>query len=55
VIAIELLKRKDLFIDGQWQHAEHYEELRSPYSQEMLCEIPSASEEEVDQAITRER
>lgn len=48
---VDSLKRRDLFIDGKWQKAGQYEYLRSPYSKEVLCEIASASEEEVDQAI----
>ncbi|MGI8316925.1 aldehyde dehydrogenase family protein [Halobacillus mangrovi] len=49
---MDSLRRRDLFIDGKWQEASQYEELRSPYSKELLCKIASASEEEVDQAIT---
>ncbi|UOQ92073.1 aldehyde dehydrogenase family protein [Halobacillus shinanisalinarum] len=45
------LKRKNLFIGGRWQEAEHYIELTSPYNGEVLCEIPSATEAEVEQAI----
>lgn len=43
--------RKHLFIDGEWREARRYGQLRSPYSGEVLAEIPLADEEETDAAI----
>ncbi|WP_163528739.1 aldehyde dehydrogenase family protein [Halobacillus ihumii] len=48
---VDSVKRKDLFIGGKWQKAGEYTELTSPYNNEVLYKIPSASEAEVDQAI----
>lgn len=43
--------KKGLFINGEWVKAQEYTSLTSPYSDEVIGEIPSAVEEEVDQAI----
>jgi acyl-CoA reductase-like NAD-dependent aldehyde dehydrogenase len=43
--------KRDLFINGEWVKAQHYTSLTSPYSEEVIAEIPSASEAEVEQAI----
>ncbi|WP_139377045.1 aldehyde dehydrogenase family protein [Halobacillus hunanensis] len=48
---VDSVKQKDLFIGGKWQKAGEYAELTSPYNNEVLYRIPSASESEVDQAI----
>lgn len=48
---IDTVKRKKLFINGEWREAQTYTPLISPYSQEMIAEIPLATEDEVDQAI----
>lgn len=44
------MKRK-LYISGQWLEGKQYFVLKSPYSGEAIAEIPSATEEEVEQAI----
>ncbi|WP_308639467.1 aldehyde dehydrogenase family protein [Paenibacillus silvisoli] len=43
--------RKKLFIGGQWLEAASYTELKSPYSGEVLAEIPAAGPQETEQAI----
>ncbi|UOQ92137.1 aldehyde dehydrogenase family protein [Halobacillus shinanisalinarum] len=43
--------KKQLFINGEWHDAKHYTSLFSPYSGELIAEIPSATAEEVDLAI----
>ena len=43
--------RKHLWIDGEWKPALNTVPLRSPYSGEVLAEIPSATPEETDAAI----
>jgi len=43
--------RKKLFINGEWIEGREYGELRSPYSGEVLAEVPQATVEEVDMAI----
>lgn len=43
--------KKQLFINGQWKDAQYYTPLYSPYSGDLLAEIPAAVEEEVDGAI----
>ncbi len=42
MVMTETLKKK-LFINGKWQEAEKFTTLKSPYSGEVLAEIPSAS------------
>ncbi|HHW37709.1 MAG TPA: aldehyde dehydrogenase family protein [Bacillales bacterium] len=43
--------KKKLFINGEWIEASSYTTLISPYSEEVLAEIPSATEKEVNDAI----
>ncbi len=43
--------KKKLFIDGQWIEAKKYVSLRSPFSGEVIAEIPAATDEEVEQAL----
>ncbi|MEH7355738.1 aldehyde dehydrogenase family protein [Neobacillus drentensis] len=43
--------KKGLFINGTWVKAQQYTTLTSPYSEEVIGEIPSSSPEEVNQAI----
>ncbi len=43
--------RKNLFINGDWVEAAEYTELRSPYSSEVIAEIPKANVEEVEAAL----
>lgn len=46
-----MVHKKKLFINGEWIDAHSYTTLTSPYSEEILAEIPAATEEEVDKAI----
>ncbi|MCP1311611.1 aldehyde dehydrogenase family protein [Paenibacillus tyrfis] len=43
--------RKKLFIRGEWIATKEYTKLTSPYTNEVIAEIPFATEEEVDYAI----
>ena len=43
--------KKKLFIDGEWIQTYDYSELRSPYTEEVIAEIPIATAENVEQAI----
>lgn len=43
--------RKNMYINGEWRQARSYTELRSPYSGEIIAEIPMADEQEVEEAI----
>lgn len=43
--------KKKLFINGEWHEAKQYSLLFSPYSEELIAEIPQATVEEVDLAI----
>ncbi|PJO45621.1 aldehyde dehydrogenase family protein [Lysinibacillus xylanilyticus] len=43
--------RKNLFINGDWVEAAEYTELYSPYSGEVIAEIPKANVEEVEAAL----
>ncbi|KOS62164.1 aldehyde dehydrogenase family protein [Lysinibacillus agricola] len=43
--------RKNLFINGDWVEAAEYTELCSPYSSEIIAEIPKANVEEVEAAL----
>lgn len=43
--------RKNLFIDGEWKPAQHVTPLTSPYSGEVMAEVPAATPEETDAAI----
>ncbi|MEC1720899.1 aldehyde dehydrogenase family protein [Schinkia azotoformans] len=46
-----MVLKKKLFINGEWIEASSYTTLTSPYSEEVLAEIPSATEKEVNDAI----
>ncbi len=46
------MMRKKLFIGGQWVEGKTYAPLYSPYSGEQIAEVPVASQEETDQAIS---
>lgn len=50
-MATQTKLRRDLYIDGVWQEAEEYRFLKSPYSDEVIAEIPVASEKEIEMAI----
>lgn len=45
-----MMKRR-LFINGAWVDTRDYSMLRSPYSGEVIAEIPVAGEEDIEQAI----
>lgn len=45
------MMKKNLFINGDWVEATEYTELRSPYSGEVIAEIPKANVEEVEVAL----
>lgn len=47
----EIAYKRHLFINGGWREAAHYVELKSPYSGEVIAEIPAATEAEVEEAI----
>ena len=46
-----IVKRKKLYLNGEWIETKEYQELRSPYNNEVIANIPVASKEDVDQAI----
>ncbi|MEH7342570.1 aldehyde dehydrogenase family protein [Bacillus sp. JJ1532] len=43
--------KKQLFINGEWLDSKEYAPLFSPYSRELIAEVPAATVEEVDLAI----
>lgn len=43
--------KKKLFINGEWMEANNYKSLISPYSGEVIAEIPVATKEEVEMAL----
>lgn len=43
--------KKNLFINGEWIESLNYTQLRSPFSGEILAEVPLATREETDRAI----
>ncbi|MEW9672849.1 aldehyde dehydrogenase family protein [Ammoniphilus sp. 3BR4] len=43
--------KKKLFINGEWMESKNYSTLLSPYTQEVIAEIPQATEEETERAI----
>lgn len=43
--------KKKLFIDGEWVEGKEYKNIMSPYSGEVIGEVPVATKEEVLQAI----
>ncbi|MCL6617927.1 MAG: aldehyde dehydrogenase family protein, partial [Anoxybacillus ayderensis] len=45
------IERKKFYINGEWVEAKMYTKLLSPYSSEVLAEIPLATERDVKQAI----
>ena len=45
------IQKKKFYIDGEWQEGSAYRELSSPYSGDVLAEIPMATEGDVDRAI----
>ncbi|MGJ7034626.1 aldehyde dehydrogenase family protein [Anoxybacillus eryuanensis] len=45
------IERKRFYINGEWVEAQSYTKLFSPYSSEVLAEIPLASEQDVKRAI----
>ncbi|WP_235001623.1 aldehyde dehydrogenase family protein [Halobacillus sp. Marseille-P3879] len=45
------IKKEKLFINGQWTEGHDYTDLISPFSEELIAEIPVASLEEVNGAI----
>lgn len=45
------MEKQQLFINGKWEESTGYEELRSPYNQEIIALIPLATKEQVDYAI----
>lgn len=47
-----ILLKKKLYIGGNWVETSDYYELRSPYSQEVIAEIPLANKNHVEEAIS---
>ncbi|MBN8209752.1 aldehyde dehydrogenase family protein [Bacillus sp. NTK071] len=45
------IDKKKLYIDGEWRAGSSYQELRSPYSGEVIAEIPVAEVADVESAI----
>jgi acyl-CoA reductase-like NAD-dependent aldehyde dehydrogenase len=45
------MEKKKLYIGGNWVEANEYCELRSPYSQEVIANIPLADKNHVEEAI----
>jgi acyl-CoA reductase-like NAD-dependent aldehyde dehydrogenase len=45
------IQKKKFYIDGEWREGSSYKELISPYSGDVLAEIPMADEADVDSAI----
>ncbi|WP_223588162.1 aldehyde dehydrogenase family protein [Neobacillus bataviensis] len=43
--------KKQYYVNGDWKTAENFADLHSPYSKEVIAQIPQATREEVDQAI----
>jgi acyl-CoA reductase-like NAD-dependent aldehyde dehydrogenase len=50
-IQMKKMTKKKLYINGEWVEATSYASLTSPYSGEVLAEVPIATSSEVDQAI----
>ena len=44
-------RKKNLYIDGQWQAATEQASLTSPYSGDVIAYIPKANDKEVNEAI----
>ncbi len=45
------VRKKNLYIDGQWQEATEHASITSPYSGDVIAYIPKANEKEVNEAI----
>ncbi|MEH7235607.1 aldehyde dehydrogenase family protein [Bacillus sp. JJ1562] len=45
------MEKQKLFINGNWEEGIEYEELRSPYNQDIIGMIPLATKEQVENAI----
>ncbi|KOS60561.1 aldehyde dehydrogenase family protein [Lysinibacillus agricola] len=43
--------KKQLYVNGEWKTANKFADLHSPYTKELIAEIPQASREEVQEAI----
>lgn len=43
--------RKQFYVNGEWKSAANYADLYSPYSKEVIAQIPQATREDVEQAI----
>ncbi|MBV7505626.1 aldehyde dehydrogenase family protein [Bacillus sp. sid0103] len=43
--------KKQYYVNGEWKTAEKFADLHSPYSKEVIAQIPQATREEVEQAI----
>ncbi|MFA9556232.1 aldehyde dehydrogenase family protein [Evansella sp. AB-rgal1] len=43
--------KQQLFIGGEWQEGNNYQDLTSPFSEKVIAHIPMASLEEVDRAV----
>lgn len=46
-----VINKKQILINGEWLETERYSPLRSPYSGEVIAEVPVATAEDVEQAI----
>ena len=45
------MEKHKLFINGQWEEAKEYTELRSPYNQEVVAHVPLADKYQIEHAI----
>lgn len=43
--------KKQYYVNGQWQNGTEFADLYSPYTKEIIAQIPQASRQEVEQAI----
>ncbi|WP_163100168.1 aldehyde dehydrogenase family protein [Peribacillus alkalitolerans] len=43
--------KKQYYVNGEWKTTEKFADLHSPYSKEVIAQIPQATREEVEQAI----
>ncbi|MBN6885155.1 acyl-CoA reductase-like NAD-dependent aldehyde dehydrogenase [Cytobacillus horneckiae] len=44
--------KKQLYVNGEWKDTANFADLLSPYTKEVIAQIPQATEEEVNQAIS---
>lgn len=44
--------KKQLYVNGEWTDTANFADLLSPYTKEVIAQIPQATEEEVNQAIS---